>query len=592
MSKHSDETPTQIDLEDAPFLQPVTRKPRTADTRIPRSASSHLTRPLGAKTASAAPTEDTTPAVPQVLAVPVIPEMPAVPVEPVDPVLRAARRTPAETAQAHRVCTPLGMREQLTFYPEPVAGVVAAPKQAWRKGFVFGKDKGGDEFSQLYWFDEATRSTTLLSDGKRSQNGGTVLNADGSLMAWASTARNGTDRDIWVRDTRSGQSRAVLTEGGSWSASDFSPDGTRLLVSRYVSANESYPGELELASGKLAMFPVDGGKAALGQFRYAPDGKGVFYISDEDIAGKPQQFRTLRWHGPGMGAPKLVSAHIPWDVDEVRIAGDGRGVTLSARSRLEQRFREAAHAEAIGEDWLRAITSRVRLSVGVNLVSTRLQLAELEAETGRAAEDITAARRAGCVIKLLAIAEKVERGEADGGAGVNVRVHPAMVPRSHPLASVREAYNAVFVEATAAGELMFYGKGAGGDPTASAVMGDIVAVARHRVSGGRGPGESAYAQLPVHDIGKASTRYHISLAVADRPGVLAQVASVFAAHGVSIQAVRQQVVGGDGEEHAAQAYLIVVTHTAPDAALTATVEALSDLDTVTDVVSVMRVEGS
>ena len=160
------------------------------------------------------------------------------------------------------------------------------------------------------------------------------------------------------------------------------------------------------------------------------------------------------------------------------------------------------------------------------------------------------------------------------------------------LASVREAYNAVFVEATAAGELMFYGKGAGGDPTASAVMGDIVAVARHRVSGGRGPGESAYAQLPVHDIGKASTRYHISLAVADRPGVLAQVASVFAAHGVSIQAVRQQVVGGDGEEHAAQAYLIVVTHTAPDAALTATVEALSDLETVTDVVSVMRVEGS
>ena len=101
MSKRNDETPTQIDLEDAPFLQPVTRKPRTADTRIPRSASSHLTRPLGAKTASTAPTEDTTPEVPQVLEVPAVPEMPAVPVEPVDPALRAARRTPAETAQAH-----------------------------------------------------------------------------------------------------------------------------------------------------------------------------------------------------------------------------------------------------------------------------------------------------------------------------------------------------------------------------------------------------------------------------------------------------------------------------------------------------------
>lgn len=224
---------------------------------------------------------------------------------------------------------------------------------------------------------------------------------------------------------------------------------------------------------------------------------------------------------------------------------------------------------------------------------TRVSGADVHREgiTEVTAADIQAAKDMGCVVKLLAICERTgEPGSADDG--VNVRVHPAMVPRSHPLASVREAYNAVFVEATAAGELMFYGKGAGGDPTASAVMGDIVAVARHRVSGGRGPGESAYAQLPVHDIGKASTRYHISLAVADRPGVLAQVASVFAAHGVSIQAVRQQVVGGDGEEHAAQAYLIVVTHTAPDAALTATVEALSDLDTVTDVVSVMRVEGS
>ncbi|GAB3512089.1 prolyl oligopeptidase family serine peptidase [Pseudoxanthomonas daejeonensis] len=235
----------------------------------------------------------------------------------------------AETAQAHRVCEPLGMREQLTFYPEPVTGLVPAPAQAWRDGFVFAKDRGGDEFSQLYWFDEASRGTTLLTDGKRSQNSGAVVSRDGGLLAWSSTSRNGTDRDIWVRDTRSGQARAVLTEGGSWGASDFSADGKRLLVSRYVSANESYPGELDLASGKLTMFPVDGGKASMGQFQYAPGGKGVFYISDEDIDGKPQQFRTLRWHGPGMGAPKLLSAHIPWDVDEVRIAGDGRHLAYS-----------------------------------------------------------------------------------------------------------------------------------------------------------------------------------------------------------------------------------------------------------------------
>jgi uncharacterized protein (TIGR01244 family) len=230
----------------------------------------------------------------------------------------------AETVQAHRVCAPLGMREQLTFYPEPVAGLTPAPPQAWRDGFVFAKDRGGDEFSQLYWFDADTRAAVLLTDGKRSQNGGAVISRDGGLLAYSSTARNGTDRDVWVRDTRSGQSRAVLTEGGSWSASDFSPDGQRLLVSRYASANETYPGELDLATGKLTMFPVDGGKAALGQFQYAPDGRGVFYVSDEEIAGKPQQFRTLRHHGPGMGAPIVVSAHIPWDVEDVRIAGDGR----------------------------------------------------------------------------------------------------------------------------------------------------------------------------------------------------------------------------------------------------------------------------
>jgi homoserine dehydrogenase len=165
-----------------------------------------------------------------------------------------------------------------------------------------------------------------------------------------------------------------------------------------------------------------------------------------------------------------------------------------------------------------------------------------------------------------------------------------MIPLSHPLAGVREAFNAVFVEADAAGQLMFYGKGAGGDPTASAVLGDLVAVARHRVVGGRGPGESSYADLPVLPMGQAVTRYHISLDVADRPGVLAQVASAFAEHEVSIETVRQQLVPGD-EERSGRAALVVVTHAAPDAALSATVESLAKLDVVEAVVSVMRVEG-
>jgi len=212
------------------------------------------------------------------------------------------------------------------------------------------------------------------------------------------------------------------------------------------------------------------------------------------------------------------------------------------------------------------------------------------------AADVQAAREMDCVVKLLAICERTEATGPDGATspGISVRVHPAMIPRSHPLGGVRDAYNAVFVEADAAGQLMFYGKGAGGDPTASAVLGDLVAVARHKVGGGRGPGESAYADLPVLDMGSALTRYHISLDVADRPGVLAQVAAAFADHGVSIETVRQQLVpAAEGDEQAApRAQLVVVTHTAPDAALSATVEALTRLDTVREVVSVMRVEGA
>jgi dipeptidyl aminopeptidase/acylaminoacyl peptidase len=229
----------------------------------------------------------------------------------------------AETAQAHRVCEPLGMREQLTFYPEPVSGITPAPEDARADGFVFGKDKGGDEFSQLYWFDARTRATTLLTDGKRSQNGGTVLSRDGALMAYASTARNGTDRDVWIRDTASGSARLLVQQGGNWGAMDFSPDGRRLLVSRYVSANESYPGVVDVASGTLEMFPVEGGKAGFGGFRFAPDGKAVYYVSDEPFEGRPSEFQTLRHHDPASGRLQQLSAP-DWDVDGFEVADDGR----------------------------------------------------------------------------------------------------------------------------------------------------------------------------------------------------------------------------------------------------------------------------
>ena len=214
---------------------------------------------------------------------------------------------------------------------------------------------------------------------------------------------------------------------------------------------------------------------------------------------------------------------------------------------------------------------------------TRVTLADVHVE-GIAyvtADDMAAARDMGFVIKLLAIAEKIDDSEE---AGVIVRVHPTMLPRTHPLAAVRESFNAVFVEADAAGQLMFYGRGAGGHPTASAVLGDLVAAARNRVSGSRGPGESTYTALPVLPIGRAFTEYYVNLDVADRPGVLATVAAAFAENGVSIQVVHQEGHGDD-------AGLVVRTHLATDAALEATVEQLRGLDTVCRVVGVMRVEG-
>jgi homoserine dehydrogenase len=212
---------------------------------------------------------------------------------------------------------------------------------------------------------------------------------------------------------------------------------------------------------------------------------------------------------------------------------------------------------------------------------TRVRLADVHREgiTGVSAHDVAAAREMGFVVKLLAVAEL-----SDDEKGLVVRVHPSMVPRTHPLAGVRGSFNAVFVEAESAGQVMFYGRGAGGAPTASAVLGDIVAVGRHRLAGVRGPGESTYADLEVRPIGDAVTRYYVNLEVADRPGVLAAVAQAFADNDVSIQNVRQD---GHGDE----AKLVVRTHTARDCDLAATIERLRSSDAVRRVVGVMRVEG-
>ena len=230
----------------------------------------------------------------------------------------------AETSQVHRVCQPLGMREQLTFYPEPASGVEVAPAGSGRDGFVFGKDVGGNEFAQLYWFDLATREATLLTDGQRTRNTSALFSNDGRLLAYSSNARNGTDTDVWLRDMASGEAKPLVTAGGNWSALDFSPDGKRLLVLKYVSTNESYPGEVDLATGKLTLFPVDGGKAAFRDFAFAGDGQSVFFISDEPFEGRDSEFRTLRYHDPASGAFRELSGDIRWDAGSLAVSDDGR----------------------------------------------------------------------------------------------------------------------------------------------------------------------------------------------------------------------------------------------------------------------------
>ena len=193
--------------------------------------------------------------------------------------------------------------------------------------------------------------------------------------------------------------------------------------------------------------------------------------------------------------------------------------------------------------------------------------------------DIAAAHELGFEVKLLAVAEK-----QDGQ--VSARVHTAMVPRTHPLAAVRDVYNAVFVEAENAGELMFFGRGAGGGPTGSAVVGDIVELARNIVSGGRSPGCTCYhdnARMTPWD--EVPVRYYIVLKVYDRPGVLSEVAGAFARYDVSISSVRQE---GFGDE----ATLVLITHTATEGNHQATFKELRDLDVVEDIESTIRVEGA
>lgn len=221
-----------------------------------------------------------------------------------------------------------------------------------------------------------------------------------------------------------------------------------------------------------------------------------------------------------------------------------------------------------------------------------LEAVHREGITSVDAAMIESARHAGYVIKLLAVCERLSAADGEEGESISVRVYPALVDRAHPLASVHGANNAVFVQAEAAGDLMFYGAGAGGVQTASAVLGDVVSAARRHIAGGVGVGESTRANLPTVPIGRVITRYQITLEVDDKPGVLATVAGILSDGRVSIATVEQTVIEPTADATGASARLVIGTHTAREQDLSETVKRLAASGVVERVVSVLRVEGN
>ena len=309
----------------------------------------------------------------------------------------------------------------------------------------------------------------------------------------------------------------------------------------------------------------------------AADKKGVDLYYEAAVGGAIPILRPLRESIVGdhvhriMGIVNGTTNYILTKMDE-----EGSDFSAALKEAQQLGFAEAdPTADVEGHD----AAAKAAILAGLAF-HTRVTSDQVSAEgiTKISARDVAVAHDIDHVIKLLAIAELTEKGE------VSVRVQPTLLPRQHPLAAVRNAFNAIFVEAESAGELMFYGRGAGGAPTASAILGDLIAIARNMTSGGAGHGESDYAELKFADPGSVNTRYLIRLDVNDRPGVLASVAQIFATNKVSIETVRQSGRGNSAE-------LIVMTHSADEGSLGKTVKELAKSEVVKSVESVLRVEG-
>ncbi|OYD71282.1 homoserine dehydrogenase [Rhodococcus sp. OK302] len=346
------------------------------------------------------------------------------------------------------------------------------------------------------------------------------------------------------------------------------------------------PRKLVLSSLNAAKSVVTANKALLadhtGELAEAAEANAVDLYFEAAVAGAIPVIRPLTQSLAGDRVNKvagIVNGTTNFILSAMAETGADYDETLAEAGRLG--YAEADPTADV-EGYDAAAKAAILASIAFH---TRVTAADVYREgiSSITSADLASAKALDCTIKLLSICERITTPK--GKERISARVYPALVPLSHPLATVNGAFNAVVVEAENAGRLMFYGQGAGGAPTASAVMGDLVMAARNKVHGGRGPRESKYAKLKIAPMGDILTRYYVNMEVADKAGVLSAVAAEFAKHDVSISVVRQEGAG-------AGARLVVVTHVATDAALSDTVAALNELEFVTAVTSVLRLEGT
>lgn len=330
------------------------------------------------------------------------------------------------------------------------------------------------------------------------------------------------------------------------------------------------------------------------QLREAADAAGVQLEYEAAVAGAIPIVRPLGDSLAGDSVNRIlgiVNGTTNFVLDKMESAGLTQDEAVASAQRLG--FAEADPTADV-EGYDAAAKAALLASLAFH---TPVELSDVHREgiTRITPDDVANARADGYVIKLLTVCERVQ---STSGPAVRSSVYPALLPTSHPLAGVRGAFNAVYVESEAAGQLMFYGQGAGGAPTSSAVLGDVISVARRRLLGGRGQASPQAGTLRLLPMREIRTRYHVVLDVVDKPGVLAQVTEVFAARNVSIETVRQSVRSSDDESQesslppSGRAKLVIATHAATNGALDETIDELSRLDSVAAVVSTLRMEGS